>query len=217
MFDAMLTGRELDVLALIAGRNSNRAAAETLGVGAETVKGHVKSILAKLGARDRTHAVTLALRGRGIIGSRLRSPSKGCRACVAGEGSARSSAATKLVEMQEILTTFPDHWPGLGLVIMQSNSRGRDHPGRGACIRSHRCHVGYPRVECGARLRTAPDRRAVEPSGSGATSIIEFALAAGWSDGVSAHLMRGIFGSRDSHAGAGRVVDRYEVCSDGAV
>ncbi len=65
--DAVLTGRELDVLALIAEGNSNRAAAETLGIQEETVKGHVKSILAKLGARDRTHAVTLALR-RGIIG-----------------------------------------------------------------------------------------------------------------------------------------------------
>jgi DNA-binding NarL/FixJ family response regulator len=65
--DAVLTGRELDVLTLIAEGNSNRAVAETLRIQEETVKGHVKSILAKLGARDRTHAVTLALR-RGIIG-----------------------------------------------------------------------------------------------------------------------------------------------------
>ena len=65
--DAVLTERELEVLKIIAEGNSNRAAAEALRIHEETVKGHVKRILAKLGARDRTHAVTLALR-RGIIG-----------------------------------------------------------------------------------------------------------------------------------------------------
>jgi len=64
--DSPLTERELEVLTIIADGNSNRAVAETLGIHEDTVKGHVKNILAKLGARDRTHAVTVALR-RGII------------------------------------------------------------------------------------------------------------------------------------------------------
>jgi DNA-binding NarL/FixJ family response regulator len=64
--DSPLTERELEVLTLIADGNTNRGVAEALGIHEDTVKGHVKSILAKLGARDRTHAVTVALR-RGII------------------------------------------------------------------------------------------------------------------------------------------------------
>ena len=64
--DSPLTERELEVLTLIADGNTNRAVAEALGIHEDTVKGHVKSILAKLGARDRTHAVTVALR-RGIL------------------------------------------------------------------------------------------------------------------------------------------------------
>ncbi len=66
MADSPLTERELEVLTIIADGNSNRVVAETLGIHEDTVKGHVKNILAKLGARDRTHAVTVALR-RGII------------------------------------------------------------------------------------------------------------------------------------------------------
>lgn len=64
--DAQLTVRELEVLTLIAAGNSNRNIAIQLSINEETVKGHVKSLLAKLRARDRTHAVSLALR-RGII------------------------------------------------------------------------------------------------------------------------------------------------------
>jgi DNA-binding NarL/FixJ family response regulator len=60
--DAPLTERELDVLMLVADGNTNRSTAQALGIQEDTVKGHVKSILTKLGARDRTHAVTLALR-----------------------------------------------------------------------------------------------------------------------------------------------------------
>jgi DNA-binding NarL/FixJ family response regulator len=66
MADSPLTERELEVLTIIADGNSNREVAESLGIHEDTVKGHVKNILAKLGARDRTHAVTVALR-RGII------------------------------------------------------------------------------------------------------------------------------------------------------
>jgi two-component system NarL family response regulator len=50
----------------MAGGNSNRRIAEALSINEDTVKGHVKSILAKLGARDRTHAVVVALQ-RGLI------------------------------------------------------------------------------------------------------------------------------------------------------
>ena len=62
----VLSHREIDVLTAIAAGKSNRTVASTLGIGEETVKMHVKAILAKLGANDRTHAVTLALK-RGII------------------------------------------------------------------------------------------------------------------------------------------------------
>ena len=64
--DDNLSPREVDVLRLIAGGNANKAIASQLSITEETVKGHVKNILAKLGASDRTHAVTIALK-RGII------------------------------------------------------------------------------------------------------------------------------------------------------
>ena len=64
--DDALSPREVDVLRLIAGGNANKAIASQLSIAEETVKGHVKNILAKLGANDRTHAVTIGLK-RGII------------------------------------------------------------------------------------------------------------------------------------------------------
>jgi DNA-binding NarL/FixJ family response regulator len=64
--DGGLTPREIDVLRLISGGNANKEIAAHLSLTEETVKGHVKNILAKLGAKDRTHAVTIGLR-RGIF------------------------------------------------------------------------------------------------------------------------------------------------------
>jgi DNA-binding NarL/FixJ family response regulator len=64
--DDTLTPREVDVLRLITGGNANKAIASELEITEETVKGHVKNILAKLAANDRTHAVTIGLK-RGII------------------------------------------------------------------------------------------------------------------------------------------------------
>jgi DNA-binding NarL/FixJ family response regulator len=61
-----LSAREIEVLSLAASGNSNKLIAFRLLITEETAKGHMKSIMAKLGANDRTHAVTLALR-RGII------------------------------------------------------------------------------------------------------------------------------------------------------
>ena len=61
-----LTSREIDVLRLIAAGNANKEIAGRLSIAEETVKSHVTNILAKLGANDRTHAVTTALK-RGII------------------------------------------------------------------------------------------------------------------------------------------------------
>jgi DNA-binding NarL/FixJ family response regulator len=61
-----LSAREIEVLSLVAAGQSNKIIAAQLFISEATVKGHVKSIFAKLGANDRTHAVTLALR-RGII------------------------------------------------------------------------------------------------------------------------------------------------------
>src|ERR1700733_10966269 len=64
--DEALTSREIDVLRLIAGGNANKLIGYQLSITEETVKGYVKSILSKLGAKSRTHAVTVALK-RGII------------------------------------------------------------------------------------------------------------------------------------------------------
>src|SRR5215203_345089 len=61
-----LTPRELGVLQELAGGNRNRDIAERLFITEETVKVHVKHIMEKLGAKDRTDAVAIALR-RGII------------------------------------------------------------------------------------------------------------------------------------------------------
>jgi two-component system NarL family response regulator len=61
-----LSARELDVLRLAAGGNSNRVIGEQLGISEPTVKSHMSTILVKLGAGDRTHAVTLAVK-RGYI------------------------------------------------------------------------------------------------------------------------------------------------------
>ena len=64
--DDALTEREIQVLREVAGGNANKKVAQLLNVSEETVKGHMRSILSKLGANDRTHAVTIALK-RGII------------------------------------------------------------------------------------------------------------------------------------------------------
>jgi DNA-binding NarL/FixJ family response regulator len=64
--DEALTPREVDVLRLIAAGNSNKRVADKLSIGEASVKSHVENILSKLGANDRTHAVTIALK-RGII------------------------------------------------------------------------------------------------------------------------------------------------------
>jgi DNA-binding NarL/FixJ family response regulator len=66
MSDEALTVREVDVLKHIAGGNRNRDIAERLFISEETVKVHVKHIMEKLGASDRTQAVAIAVR-RGII------------------------------------------------------------------------------------------------------------------------------------------------------
>jgi DNA-binding NarL/FixJ family response regulator len=61
-----LTSREIDVLRLVAGGNANKEIAAQLSIAEETVKSHITNILSKLGANDRTHAVTMAVK-RGII------------------------------------------------------------------------------------------------------------------------------------------------------
>jgi DNA-binding NarL/FixJ family response regulator len=66
MSDNELSAREIEVLRLVALGSSNKRVGLTLNVTEDTVKAHMKGILHKLGASDRTHAVTLALR-RGII------------------------------------------------------------------------------------------------------------------------------------------------------
>ena len=61
-----LTPREIDVLVLVAKGLGNKEIGDRLGTAAGTVKMHLQNILGKLGASDRTHAVTIALQ-RGII------------------------------------------------------------------------------------------------------------------------------------------------------
>jgi DNA-binding NarL/FixJ family response regulator len=66
MADESLSKREVDVLQKIAGGNRNSDIATLLFISEETVKGHVKHIMEKLGANDRTEAVAIGIR-RGII------------------------------------------------------------------------------------------------------------------------------------------------------
>ena len=66
MGDYALTEREIDVLRQVAGGNRNREIGERLFISEETVKVHIKHIMEKLGASDRTEAVAIAVR-RGII------------------------------------------------------------------------------------------------------------------------------------------------------
>ena len=64
--DEVLSVREIEVLKHVAGGNRNREIAERLFISEETVKVHIKHIMEKLGASDRTQAVAIAVR-RGIM------------------------------------------------------------------------------------------------------------------------------------------------------
>jgi DNA-binding NarL/FixJ family response regulator len=64
--DVPLTAREVEVLRLVAAGYANKTISARLALHGETTKTHVRNILAKLGAKDRTHAVSLGLK-RGII------------------------------------------------------------------------------------------------------------------------------------------------------
>jgi len=64
--DDILSAREIEVLRHVAAGNSNKIIASNLTLSEHTVKGHIKNILSKLGASDRTHAVMIALR-RGFL------------------------------------------------------------------------------------------------------------------------------------------------------
>ena len=64
--DETITPRELEVLKGVAKGSSNKLIAAALSISEHTVKNHLKSILGKLSASDRTHAVMIALR-RGLL------------------------------------------------------------------------------------------------------------------------------------------------------
>jgi DNA-binding NarL/FixJ family response regulator len=66
MGDEPLTAREIEVLQKVAAGNRNRDIAELLRISEETVKVHIKHIMEKLNAKDRTQAIAIAVR-RGII------------------------------------------------------------------------------------------------------------------------------------------------------
>lgn len=61
-----LSLREIEVLSCVAAGNSNKIVADQLCISEDTVKGHMKNILAKLQANDRTHAVLIAIK-RGYL------------------------------------------------------------------------------------------------------------------------------------------------------
>jgi DNA-binding NarL/FixJ family response regulator len=61
-----LTARQLDVLRLIRDGHPNKQIADRLGIAETTVNFHIKNLVDKLGANDRTHAVTIAVR-RGLL------------------------------------------------------------------------------------------------------------------------------------------------------
>lgn len=64
--EELLTDRELDVLRLIRDGHRNKQIADKLGIAETTVNFHIKNLVDKLGANDRTHAVTIAVR-RGLL------------------------------------------------------------------------------------------------------------------------------------------------------
>jgi DNA-binding NarL/FixJ family response regulator len=64
--DDILTEREIEVLRRVAAGTSNKIVADQLNLTEATVKAHMKNILSKLGANDRTHAVTIAMK-RGFL------------------------------------------------------------------------------------------------------------------------------------------------------
>jgi DNA-binding NarL/FixJ family response regulator len=66
--DDALTAREIEVLQKVSQGSANKIIADRLNISEDTVKAHMKSILSKLGANDRTHAVTIAMR-RGFLDS----------------------------------------------------------------------------------------------------------------------------------------------------
>jgi DNA-binding NarL/FixJ family response regulator len=66
MSDEVLTSREVEVLRRVAGGNRNKDIAELLFISEETVKVHIKHIMEKLGAKDRTQAIAIGVR-RGVI------------------------------------------------------------------------------------------------------------------------------------------------------
>ncbi len=63
-----LSVREIEVLRSVAAGHSNKIVADDLSISEDTVKGHMKNIIAKLGASDRTHAVLIAMK-RGFLDS----------------------------------------------------------------------------------------------------------------------------------------------------
>jgi DNA-binding NarL/FixJ family response regulator len=66
LHDEALSQRELEVLGCVAQGMANKVVAVRLGIAEETVKAHMKHIMAKLSARDRTHAVAMAIK-RGLL------------------------------------------------------------------------------------------------------------------------------------------------------
>lgn len=66
LHDEPLSQRELEVLRCVAQGMSNKVVAVHLGIAEETVKAHMKNIMGKLSARDRTHAVAIAIK-RGLL------------------------------------------------------------------------------------------------------------------------------------------------------
>jgi DNA-binding CsgD family transcriptional regulator len=108
----------MDVLRLIAAGNANKEIAGQLSVAEETVKGHVTNIPAKLGANDRTQAVTTALK-RGII--ELQIPPKWDSSIPVSDVSKalRTEYSVGRSVLQRLFSTFASGWPGPGLLLLR--------------------------------------------------------------------------------------------------
>src|SRR6202022_2080400 len=113
-----LSSREIDVLRLIATGNANKEIAWKLSIAEETVKSHVTNILAKLGANDRTHAVTLALK-RGIAHLSLRQEWDSPIPVSSVSILLRIAYTRDGTLVQRLFSGFADGLPGTGLLPMR--------------------------------------------------------------------------------------------------
>ena len=120
--DQALTPAEVVVLRLIAEGNADKEIANQLSITEDTVKGRVKSILAKLDANDRTHAAIIGLgAASSSYGSLLRGSPKGSNPLPPGvvPVARRRRIIVSRYVVRRLYSTFAEGWPGIGLLLMR--------------------------------------------------------------------------------------------------